>query len=304
MTVQDHIREYLETSGVSKYALALQAGLNPKAVKNILEIPGIRSDRRTLDALGEIMGFHLATPAQQVTYAKLIRDLSRATGDTAVESRNRVLISRLKKFLKAAGWVAETELVDRRRAIEKLFSWSAATLNLSDGSFETYKSDILTAISTHAGRNRPPGIRDVSGVYRQLHELLNDSDFPEDLKLISGTFLHYLDQQAIQPGDVTTEILNEYYLHRLAVSPKEEAKCRKHVKRISKLCTRLAKDPNFNSFGFNAVQHPFPDGRNKYGVEASVFSDLLSEFDGPVISWLKGEASFVAAMHRYLYCAK
>ncbi len=27
MTVQDHIREYLETSGVSKHALALQAGL-------------------------------------------------------------------------------------------------------------------------------------------------------------------------------------------------------------------------------------------------------------------------------------
>nr|WP_309502360.1 site-specific integrase [uncultured Roseovarius sp.] len=291
MTVQEHIRDYLETSGVSKRALALQAGLNPRAVQDILELPGIRSDRKTLDALGEVMGFHLPTPAQQVTYAKLIRDLSQSSGDQAVDSRNRVLISRLKKFLGAAGWVAETELVNRHLAIEKLSSWSAATLRLTEDSFNTYKSDILAAISIQAGRNRPPGIRDVSGMYRRLHELLNESDFPDDLKLISGTFFQYLDQGSIQPGDVTPDVLWKYYLHRLAVSPKEEAKCRKHVKRISKLCTRLADDPDFGSYGFNAVQHPFPDGRNKYGVEASVFSDLLSEFDGPVNSWLKGEAS-------------
>lgn len=115
MTVQEQIRDYLESSGITKHALALQAGLNPRAVQDILELSGIRSDRRTLDALGDVMRVHLPTPAQHVTYARLIRELSRATRDGAVDSRNRVLISRLKKFLKAAGWVAETELVDRRR---------------------------------------------------------------------------------------------------------------------------------------------------------------------------------------------
>ena len=283
MTIQEHIRHYLEKSGSTRHALALQAGLNPRAVRDILEIPGIRSDRKTLDALGEIMGIHLPTPAQHETYARLINNFSQSTGDKKVDRRNRVLTSRLKTFLSAAGWVAETELVNRHRAIEKLSSWSAATLNLSDGSFVTYKSDILTAISMHAGRNRPSGIRDVSGVYRQLHKQLNESDFPDDLKLISGTFFLYLDKGGISPGDVTPDTLSDYYLHRLAVSPKGEAKCKKHVKRVATLCTRLAEDPDFDSFGFSAAQHPFPDARNKYGVEASVFSDLLSEFDGPVV---------------------
>lgn len=291
MTVQNHIREYLETSGVSKRALSLQAGLNPRAVQDILDLPGIRSDRRTLDALGEVIGTHLSTPAGQMTYSRLMSDLARPTWGEKSDSRNRVLISRLKAFLKAAGWVAEVELVDRKRAIKKLSSWSAATLDLSENSFNTYKSDILAAIRCHGGRNRPSGIRDVTGIYRDIHDLLNESDFPDDLKLISGAFFLYLDQERIQPGDVTSDVLRDYYLYRLAVSPKGEAKSRKHVKRIAKLCTRLAGDPAFVSFGFIAVQHPFPDARNKYGVEASVFSDLLSEFDGAVVKWLKGEVS-------------
>lgn len=291
MTVQNQIRDYLDESGVTKHALALQAGLNPKAVKNILEIPGIRSDRKTLDALGEVMGIHLPTPTGQMTYSRLMSDLARTTEDEKTDSRNRVLISRLKAFLKAAGWVAEIEIVDRRRAIEKLSSWSAATLDLTENSFGTYKSDILAAIGGHGGRNRPSGIRDVTGIYREIHDVLSESDCPDDLKLISGTFFHFLYQREISPGETSTEVLHEYYLHRLAVSPKDEETCRKHVRRISALCKRLAADADFSSYGFNVVEHPFPDGRDKYGVEASVFSDLLSEFDGPVSQWLRGEAS-------------
>ncbi|WP_370283327.1 hypothetical protein [Pseudooceanicola sp.] len=291
MTVQDQIRDYLDESGVTKHALALQAGLNPKAVKNILEIPGIRSDRKTLDALGEVMGIHLPTPTGQMTYSRLMSDLARTTEDEKTDSRNRVLISRLKAFLKAAGWVAEIEIVDRRRAIEKLSSWSAATLDLTENSFATYKSDILAAIHSRGGRNRPSGIRDVTGIYREIHDVLSESDCPDDLKLISGTFFHFLYQREISPGEISTEVLQDYYLHRLAVSPKGEATCKKHVQRISALCKCLAADADFSSYGFNVVEHPFPDGRNKYGVDASVFSELLSEFDGPVSRWLRGEAS-------------
>jgi len=291
MTVQDQIQDYLDETGLTRHALALQAGLSPKAVKNILEIPGIRSDRKTLDALGEVMGIHLPTPKGQRTYSCLIGDLSKPTGDEKSDRRNCVLISRLRTFLKAAGWVAEIEIVDRRRAIEKLSSWSAATLDLTENSFGTYKSDILAAIHSHGGRNRPSGIRDVAGIYREIHELLSGSDCPDDLKLISGTFFHFLYKQEISPEEISTKVLHEYYLHRLAVSPKGEKTCKKHVRRISALCTRLAADPSFGAYGFIAVDHPFPDGRNKYGVEASVFSELLSDFDGPVSRWLRGEAS-------------
>lgn len=291
MTVQDKIREYLGESGISKRALALQAGLNPRAVRDILEIPGIRSDRRTLDALGEVMGIHLPTPTDQKTYSRIISDLSHPTGDEKTDCRNSVLISRLKAFLKAAGWIAEIEIVDRRRAIEKLSSLSPATLDLTKNSFGTYKSDILAAIRDYGGRNRASGIRDVTGIYRDIHDVLSESDFRDDLKLISGTFFHFLAERGIAPREITTEVLHEYYLHRLAVSPKGEATCKKHVQRISALCTRLAADADFSSYGFNVVEHPFPDGRNKYGVEASVFSELLSEFDGPVSRWLRGEAS-------------
>lgn len=291
MTVQDQIRDYLDETGVTKHALALQAGLNPKAVKNILEIAGIRSDRKTLDALGAVMGIHLPTPTGQMTYARLMSDLARPTGDEKSDSRNRVLISRLKAFLKVAGWVAEIEIVDRRRAVEKLSSWSAATLDLTENSFATYKSDILAAMHSHGGRNRPSGIRDVTGIYREIHDVLSESDCPDDLKLISGTFFHFLYQREISPGEISTQVLQDYYLHRLAVSPKGEATCKKHVQRISALCKRLAADADFSSYGFNVVEHPFPDGRNKYGVEASVFSELLTEFDGPVSRWLRGEAS-------------
>ncbi|SIT05311.1 Phage integrase family protein [Roseivivax lentus] len=291
MTLQQEIRDYLARSDIKMRALALQAGLNPRAVQDILDLPGIRPDRRTLDALGEVMGVHLPTPVKQMTYARLIADLSRMTEDGKADRRNRVLASRVRKFLETAGWVAETEIVDRRRAVEKLATWSAATLGVSQGSFNTYKSDILTAISCHGGRNRPTGIRDVSGLYREIHDLITKSVFPDDLKLISGAFLTYLDQQAIQPADITTDVLKEYYLYRLAVSPKCEAKCKKHVMRISALCTRLASDPAFASFGFEEVAHPFPDGRNKHGVEADLFFGVLSEFDGSVSRWLKGETS-------------
>lgn len=291
MTVQDQIRHYLDETGTSKRALSLQAGLSPKTVHCILEIPGIRSDRKTLDALGEVMGVYLQTPTGQKTYARLIRELSCPSGEEKTDRRNRVLISRLKSFLKAAGWVAETELVDRRRVVEKLSDWSPATLDLSKKSFNTYKSDILAAISNHGGRNRTLGIRDVSGVYREIHDRLFASGYPDDFKLISGTFFYFLHVRGIVPGEISTKVLEEYYLQRLAVSPKGEAKCKKHVQRIAALCRRLATDPDFHSYGFNEVQHPFPDGRNRYGVDAVVFSHLLSEFDGPVSRWLRGEVS-------------
>lgn len=291
MTIQEQIRGYLDKSGLSERALSLQAGLNPRAVNDILNLPGIRSDRRTLDALGGVMGTRLQTPTGQITYAALIRNLSRRTGDETVDRRNQVLASRLKKFLAAAGWVAETEIVDRYEATRKISSWSPATLGISKTSFSTYKSDILHAISLHAGRNRPAGIRDVSGLHRRLHDALWDSDYPQDLKLISGTFLHFLYRSSVELDAITPEVLRAYHRHRLANGTKDEATCRKHVRRIATLCTRLASDPAFASFRLVPVRHPYSDSRNKYGVEAELFSDLLSEFDGPVVAWLRGAAS-------------
>lgn len=290
MTLQTEIREYLDASGLSKRALSLRAGLNPKAVSDILLRTGVRPDRRTLDSLGDVMGVHLETPPDQQTYASLTRKLAIATGNEKADRRNKLLISRLRKFLKAAELIPETTIVDRRRAIQLLSAWSPATLGLSARSFDTYKSDILAAID-RVGPMRPAGIQDVSGRYRELHDLLSQANYPVDLFSISGPFFHFLDDREISPADITTDTLNEYFLHRLAHSPKGEAQCRKHVRRIAKLCTRLASDPTFSRFGFKAIAHPFTDSRDRYGVEESVFSTLLKEFDGPVTQWLNGKIS-------------
>ena len=137
MTIQQQIRAYLDTSNISMQALSLQAGLKPKVVHDILNLTGIRPDRRKLDALGEVMGLYLPTP-RQVTYARLIKDLSISTGNEKIDNRNRVLVSRLTKFINTAGWVAETEMVDRRRAIEEFSNWSAATLSISPESVRSF----------------------------------------------------------------------------------------------------------------------------------------------------------------------
>ncbi|MCR9150287.1 MAG: site-specific integrase [Rhodobacteraceae bacterium] len=291
MTLQDALREHLAASGQSIQRLALQAGLSPKAVAGILNQPGRRPTQKTLDALGEAIGCQLPEPGPRKTYASLIGTLSKKTGQESVDRRNAMLVSRIRKVVRAAGWVPEIEEVDKRRMLERFAGWSPASLGLSPGSFATYKADVLTAIATGCGANRKAGSRDLSGLFREIHEAIQESDLKQDLKLSSGSFLFFLDRCGIMPDEITETVLHDYYWHRVSDSNKTEVNCRKHVKRIAALCTRLSSRPEFSRFRFPAVSHPFADGRDKYDVPESVLAAFLEEFDGPVTRWAMGTES-------------
>lgn len=291
MLLQDQIRHYLDTSGQSMRALSMQAGLNPKAVGDILNRPGHRPPQSTVEALGNAMGVLLPSPAPRMTYAQLIAHLTCKTGNETLDRRNATLVSRLKKVISAAGWVPELDYVDRSQVIDSFAHWSPATLDLSTGSFRNYKSDVLAAIDQGCGGNRKPGIRDVTGVYREVHEAIENSDLPQDMKLISGSFLFFLDEVGLLPHEITQSILEEYYSRRCAETTKTEAVCRKHVKRVAALCNRLSSEPAFAVYRFSALDHPFDDGRDKYGVPESLLGGFLEQFDGPVTRWVMGEES-------------
>jgi len=291
MSLQDQIRQYLETSSQSQRALSMQAGLNPKAVSDILKRPGHRPERSTVDALGDAMGILLHDPEPRMTYAQLISRLSEKTGDDDLDRRNATLVSRLRKVIHAAEWVPEIEYVDRCRVIECFAGWSPVTLGLSRGSFHNYKSDALAAIDQGCGGNRKPGICDVTGLYREIHKAIGTSDLPTDMKLISGSFLFFLDRTGLLPNEITQSILEDYYRQRCEETTKSEVVCRKHVKRVSALCSRLSSEPEFAQYRFPAVDHPFQDGRDKYGVPASVLGGFLEQFDGPITRWAMGQES-------------
>lgn len=291
MTLQDHIRNHLDSTGLSQRALSIQAGLNPKAVSDILNRPGHRPKQPTVQALSETMGIAAPDPSTPLTYAQLLSKLSTKTGSPSLDSRNRTLVSRLSKVLQAANWVPELEFVDRAKIIKLFAGWTPATLELSRGSFRTYKSDVLAAIEQACGSNRKPGICDVGGVYRVIHEAIQVSRLPMDMKLISGSFMHYLDQNSVLPANITQSVLWDYYNYRCEFGKKTEASCQKHVKRIAALCSRLSQEPAFAEYQFPSVDHPFEDGRDKYRVPTSALDKFLEEFDGPITRWVSGDES-------------
>lgn len=291
MLLQEQIRQHLDASGQSMRALSMRAGLNPKAVSDILNRAGHRPNRSTIEALGDAMGIPLSGREPRITYSQLIARLSEKTGDKTLDRRNATLVSRLKKVIGAARWVPETEHVDRGKVIKCFAQWSPATLGLSKGSFHNYKADVLTAINAGCGGNRKLCMRDVGGFYRKIYEEIEKSDLPTDMKLNAGSFLHFLDQEAMLPNEITQSVLEAYYRQRCSDTAKTEAVCRKHVKRVAALCTRLSSETAFAEYRFPAVNHPFGDHRDRYGVPVAMLERLLAQFDGPITRWAMGEES-------------
>ncbi len=291
MELQSTIQTHLAASGRSMQSLSMQAGLNPKAISDILSRPGLRPTAGTVDALGTAMGIELPTFAPRMTYAKLLETLSKKTGDEVTDSRNSRRASRLRTVIRAAGWVPETEDVDKRLMIKRFADWSPASLGLSPESFATYKTDVLAAIDDGCGTNRAPGARDLFGIHREVYDAIQETDWPKDLKLAGGPFLFFLQCQGVSISGINSKVLEDYFQCRLAASSKTEAICRKHVKRVAALSTRLSLDPAFAHFGFPEVSHPFEDGRDKYHVPEAVLAPFLMEFDGPVTRWATGMES-------------
>jgi len=285
VTLCQTLRQYLDDSGESMRALSLRAGLNPKTVSDILNIAGLQPRHSTLTALAEATGQDLfscsATPRK--TYADLIT--------TAQKDGDSGGVSKLKWLCKQARWVPELQYVCKQDVIDFFDKHNAASFDLSQGSLATYRSNLVRIISGSQSRNRGRRIDDIDGLYSKVHSAIKGSDLPKNQALISGSFLLFLNDNFISPSDVTTETLAEYYNHRVKVSSKSAARCEKHVREIASLLKRLARHPAFASFGFEAVEHPFTCGRDKFRVEVSKLAPLLAEFDTRVGPWAQGLVS-------------
>ncbi|WP_424940103.1 tyrosine-type recombinase/integrase [Aliiroseovarius sp. S253] len=285
MTLVQTLNDYLETNGESRRSLSLRAGLNAKAVADILNIPGLQPRHTTLVALSDAMGQDLSKLGAESprTYSDLITEAKAAGQNT--------LSSRLGWLCRNAGWVPELKVVCKQDVIDFFDHHTPASFNLTKGSMATYRSMLVGAASSGQSRRRNRRIDDIGGVYKEVHEAIRESDLPESARLISGSFLLFLNDEGIQPSEVTTETLAGYYRHRVRVSAKGEAQCEKHVREIASLLQILSGHPELSKFGFSATSHPFEDGRDKFGVCSSQLTSLLEEFDNRVAPWATGRMS-------------
>lgn len=285
MTLVQTLNDYLETNGESRRSLSLRAGLNAKAVADILNIPGLQPRYTTLAALSDAMGRDLMKLGTEPprTYSDLITEAKVAGKNT--------LSSRLRWICRNAGWAPELKVVCKQDVIDFFDRHTPASFNLTKGSMATYRSMLVAAASSGQSRRRTRRIDDIGGVYKEAHEAIRESDLPHSARLISGSFLVFLHDEGIQPSEVTTETLAWYYRHRVRVSAKGETQCEKHVRQIASLLSTLSEHPEFSKFGFPAVSHPFEDGRDKFGVRSSQLSSLLEEFDTRVAPWATGQMS-------------
>ena len=279
------LRQYLDHTGESMRALSLRAGLNPKAVSDILNISGLQPRQSTLAALANATGrdFFSCTPTARTTYADLI-------GKSTMEGKN-AQASKLRWLCRKAHWVPELKYVCKQDVIDFFDNNSAAGFGLSRGSYATYKSSLVGIVGGLHSRSRSRGIQDIGGLYSDAHKAIKDSDLPQNLRLISGSFLLFLNDEEISPAEISTETLKQYFNYRVEVSSKSSARCEKHVREIATLLKSLARHPAFATFGFTAVDHPFDCGRDKFRVDNSTLAPLLTEFDSRVAPWAKGLAT-------------
>lgn len=264
-TLQQAVSAYIAETGESKRSISLRAGLRQKAVADLLAVDSCRPRRAAIDALAAAMGRELPCDElpERLTFAALIARLPQKVGDAGKAQR---LAQRLRWLMRAAGWVAEFETVDRAKVTTFFAHCNAATFGISSRSLATYKAEVMTALDLAMPRARARMISDLTGIYAEAHDALKLSTLPADLAMASGSFLVFLNDLGIAPKDVTTATLEQYFQHRLEVSTKGEGVARKHVKRIATLIRFLATRPEFEGFGFVQADHPFGDGRDRYAV--------------------------------------
>lgn len=285
MTLDQILRDYLETSGESMRALSLRAGLNPKAVSDILNIPGLRPRNVTLSALSAAMGRDLfaSQPGSSVTFADMIK--------VAQQNGDGTLVSRLRWLCRNAGWAPELRSVCKQDVIDFFDRNEPARFDLATGSYATYRSMLVNAAGSSQPRQRKRRIDDIAGLYKEVHEAIRSSDLSRSALYASGAFLLFLHDQGIAPAEVTQDTLAAYYNHRVETSSKSSAACEKHVREIATLIARLSSEPGFVPFGFIAAPHPFEDGRDKFRVNPDQIATLMKEFDTRVALWAQGQAS-------------
>ena len=285
MSFRNEIRAHLTETGESKRALSLRAGLNARAITDILSIEGLKPRHRTLAALSEAIGRDLLTAetgSKPLTWGELTEKLNRCGEKTRA--------SRVRRIMAKANWYGNKR-VCRHDVIDFFEQNSTASLGLSPTSRSTYKCDILAAIDQHDRMNRPRGVADIGGIWADAYAAVKDSDIPTDCRLKAGPFFVYLFDHGILPGQITSETLADYFAYRLEIGVITEAKCRKHVGNVVTLLRHMQTDPSTSHFGFVAPASPFSDRRDKFGVATRKLKDLLNEYDTCLAPWAFGDVS-------------
>ena len=197
MRLDQILRDYLETSGESMRALSVRAGLNPKAVSDILNIPGLRPRHSTLSALSAATASDLfkTQSIARVTYADLI-EKARRQGKSG-------LVSKLRWLCQNAGWPPELKYVCKQDVIDFFDSNQAARFSLSSGSYATYRSALVKAVVRDQPRERKRSITDIAGHYQEVYKAIQSGDLPKSAKYACGPFLVFLHDKEIAPGDIT-----------------------------------------------------------------------------------------------------
>lgn len=293
MSIQTELRNYLSETGISQRSLSLRAGLNAKAVSDILNRPGLRPRYSTLSRLSSATGLDLIAMAAfpMRTYYDQLQELEEAKLLAADPKPIAAQITKIKWLIRKTGWVAQTRTVCRADVVDFFARSTAAELGLTKGSMSTYKSALLSAFDENEVKARSRNVTDVGGAWGDLKSQIKDSNIPHDLKNASGTFLVFLADSGIMPHEVSQATLLDYFCHRRALGKTTEVACQKHVKTIARLFTRLATTTGLEHFGLRTVEHPFDDGRNKFGVPDDAIAGLLAEWDRDVAPWAMGLAS-------------
>jgi integrase len=285
MSLAKEIQDYLNRTGESMRGLSLRAGLSEKAVVNVIQSPGCRPTYSTLAALSGSTGLDLFRhlPEGPITYAELVQRL---------ESKGaRRLAKRVMWLCRSAGWHANVEIVCPDKARAFLNKSTPARFSLTPGSFATYKSEALSAIESQRPRQRPRGVKDISGVHREIYDACVDAKLPQWVLGILGPYLVFLYDRGVAPEAADSDLLDAYYAHRLEVSGRDEETCRKHVKEVAGQLKRLTARPELARFRMATPDHPFEDKRSKFGVDDALLVPLLEEFDQRIAPWARGQTS-------------
>jgi integrase len=289
-TLARMLRTHCDETGESMRALSLRAGQNQKCVSDIVSIPGLRPRRTTLEALSRATGLDLTNHATgaAITYRRLIDRLD-ASGTRKEDRRS---VSRLRWLMRRTGWVPETRAVCLREVAEWFAARTSASVDLTAGSFGTYKSEILGIVRKAAGRSRPLGVADLRPAHREVWDAIGEEGglYAWEMGGLGG-FVAWLDGEGIRPPGITAEVLNSYYAYRLDVCGKSEKASRRQVKEIAASLRKIAAVPSLAALGFSEVDHPFADRNGRFGVPDAQIVALMDEFDGHVVPWARGQAS-------------
>ena len=110
-------------------------------------------------------------------------------------------------------------------------------LGLLQGSFETYKCDVL-AVADHALGSRPArrrSAKDLGGVHGDLYRAIIESELPSRFRYAAGPILVYLEECGLPPAALTADVLTDYLPYRRESGVKTEERVRDHVRTVASL---------------------------------------------------------------------